>query len=95
MDDDLAFTRPWGFGLDAVTAPLLVAQGGDDRVVPPAHADRLLALSSAADPELWLRPRDGHVAVLRACPVAMDWLLDHRGRDEAVRKDQAPDRAAT
>ena len=25
--------------------------------------------------ELWLRPRDGHISVLDACPVAMDWLL--------------------
>jgi hypothetical protein len=25
-------------------------------------------------PELWLRPRDGHVSVLDACPVALDWL---------------------
>jgi hypothetical protein len=25
--------------------------------------------------ELWLRPDDGHISVLDACPQAMDWLL--------------------
>jgi len=24
--------------------------------------------------ELWLRPRDGHISILGASPVAMDWL---------------------
>ena len=61
-----------GFELEAVDDPVLVVQGGQDRVIPPAHADALVrALPNA---ELWLRPRDGHVSVLHACPVAMDWL---------------------
>jgi hypothetical protein len=25
-------------------------------------------------PELWLRPHDGHISILDACPVALDWL---------------------
>jgi hypothetical protein len=29
-------------------------------------------------PELWLRPRDGHVSILDACPLALDWLEAHR-----------------
>jgi pimeloyl-ACP methyl ester carboxylesterase len=53
---------------------VLVVQGGEDRVVPPAHADWLVRRCPAA--ELWLRPRDGHVSVLDACPVALDWLLE-------------------
>jgi hypothetical protein len=24
--------------------------------------------------ELWLRPRDGHISILSAVPLAMDWL---------------------
>ena len=47
-------------------------QIGEDRVVPPAHADWMAR--HVPHPELWLRPRDGHVSVLRACPVAIDWL---------------------
>jgi pimeloyl-ACP methyl ester carboxylesterase len=73
IDDDLAFVAPWGFELAAVASPVLLVQGGQDRVVPPAHAEAQLRALPAA--ELWLRPRDGHVSVLDACPVAMDWLL--------------------
>ena len=76
IDDDVAFARPWGFALDAVSAPVLVVQGGLDRVIPRSHADALLRALPAG--ELWLRPRDGHVSILHACPVAMDWLLTAR-----------------
>jgi pimeloyl-ACP methyl ester carboxylesterase len=73
IDDDVAFASPWGCDLAAVAAPVLVVQGGEDRVVPPAHARRLLDACPRA--ELWLRPRDGHISVLDAVPVALDWLV--------------------
>jgi pimeloyl-ACP methyl ester carboxylesterase len=73
IDDDLAFVAPWGFDLGDITVPVLVVQGGEDRVVPAPHAEMLLRAIPTA--ELWLRPRDGHISVLDACPVAMDWLL--------------------
>jgi pimeloyl-ACP methyl ester carboxylesterase len=74
IDDDVAFARPWGFDAADVDVPVLLVQGGEDRVVPPAHAHRLLRRCPRA--QLWLRPRDGHVSVLDAAPVALDWLLD-------------------
>lgn len=70
--DDLATVKPWGFDLSGIVAPVLLVQGGEDRVVPPSHADWLLRHIPTA--ELWLRPRAGHVSVLDAAPVAMDWL---------------------
>ena len=76
IDDDLAFAAPWGFDVAAITAPVLLVQGGEDRVVPASHADWLLRACPTS--ELWLRPRDGHIAVLEAIPVAMDWLLAQR-----------------
>lgn len=75
IDDDLAYVAPWGFDVADIAAPVLLVQGGRDRVVPPAHADWLLR--SCRLGELWLRPRDGHIAVLDACPLAMDWLRVH------------------
>jgi pimeloyl-ACP methyl ester carboxylesterase len=73
IDDDVAFASVWGFDLAAVTAPVLLVQGALDRVVPPAHADWLSRRLRRS--ELWIRPDDGHVSVLGACPAAMDWLL--------------------
>jgi pimeloyl-ACP methyl ester carboxylesterase len=72
IDDDLAFAAPWGVDLATMSVPVLLVQGGEDRVVPPSHADALLRAIPTS--ELWSRPRDGHVSVLDACPVGMDWL---------------------
>jgi pimeloyl-ACP methyl ester carboxylesterase len=72
IDDDVAFVAPWGFDLAEITAPVLVVQGGQNRVVPPAHADWLVR--GCRRSELWLRPGDGHVSILDAGPPAMDWL---------------------
>lgn len=74
IDDDLAFAAPWGFDVTEIGVPVFLVQGGEDRVVPPQHADALLRAIPTS--ELWLRPRDGHVSVLDACPVGMDWLRD-------------------
>ncbi|MFI2103743.1 alpha/beta fold hydrolase [Isoptericola sp. NPDC019693] len=71
FDDDLAFVQPWGVELGGIACPTLVVQGGADRVVPRHHADRLVDALPAA--ELWLRPRAGHVSILTALPVALDW----------------------
>jgi pimeloyl-ACP methyl ester carboxylesterase len=73
IDDDVAFVGPWGFDVTGIMVPVLVVQGGDDRVVPASHADLLLRELPSA--ERWLRPGDGHISVLEAVPAAMDWLL--------------------
>jgi pimeloyl-ACP methyl ester carboxylesterase len=72
VEDDLAYTAPWGFALTAVRAPVLLIQGGADGMIPAHHAERLLRELPRG--ELWLRPHDGHVSVLSACTVAFDWL---------------------
>jgi pimeloyl-ACP methyl ester carboxylesterase len=72
IDDDLAFAGPWGFDVAAISVPVLLVQGGEDRVVPPSHADALMRAIPTSESRL--RPRDGHVSVLDACPVGMDWL---------------------
>jgi pimeloyl-ACP methyl ester carboxylesterase len=73
IDDDVAFAAPWGFEVATIDVPVLLVHGGQDRVVPPSHVDWLMRAIPTS--ELWLRPGDGHVSVLDACPVAMDWLL--------------------
>lgn len=75
IDDDLAFARAWGFAVTDIATPVLVVQGGDDRVVPAAHG-RWLA-GSIHDSELWLRAGVGHISVLNECAAALDWLIAH------------------
>ena len=76
VDDDVAFAAPWGFDPARVTAPVLLVQGGEDRVIPPSHAEHLASLLPGA--VVWRRPEDGHVSVLRECPAALDWLVRTR-----------------
>lgn len=74
IDDDVAFMHPWGFDVSGVTVPVLVVQGGLDRVVPPSHGAWFAAAIPAA--EFWSRPADGHISVLNACPAALDRVLE-------------------
>jgi pimeloyl-ACP methyl ester carboxylesterase len=60
VDDDLAFTTPWGFDPAAITAPLLVLQGEHDVMVPPDHGRWLLAHLPA---EGGIRPTEGHLTL--------------------------------
>jgi pimeloyl-ACP methyl ester carboxylesterase len=74
IDDDVAYVNPWGFDLAQVDVPVLIAQGGEDRIAPRSHGEYLMRSLPSA--EFWLRPRDGHISILNAGPVAMDWLRD-------------------
>ncbi len=78
VDDDLAYVAPWGFRAQDVRAPLLVLQGGQDRIVPAAHGQWLTRAVPGA--QLWLRPGDGHISVLTAAVDALEWLRA-RARD--------------
>ncbi|WP_149203455.1 alpha/beta fold hydrolase [Actinotalea subterranea] len=73
VDDDCAFVTPWGFDPAAVTVPVLLVHGGEDRVVPASHGERLARTVPGA--EIWRQPHDGHVSVLARCGDALDWLL--------------------
>jgi pimeloyl-ACP methyl ester carboxylesterase len=61
LDDDLAFTRPWGFDLDAIVVPTYVWQGSEDLMVPFAHGEWLAAqLPNAV---VHLESGEGHLSV--------------------------------
>jgi pimeloyl-ACP methyl ester carboxylesterase len=64
-DDDLAFTRAWGFDLAALrNRPVSIWQGGVDLMVPAAHG-RWLAGAVPGAREHFL-PDDGHLSIVVA-----------------------------
>ncbi|SMH47299.1 Pimeloyl-ACP methyl ester carboxylesterase [Rathayibacter oskolensis] len=73
IDDDVALASDWGVDLALIRVPVVLVQGGLDRVVPAHHAERLRARLPLA--EHVLRPDDGHISVLRDVPAALDRLI--------------------
>jgi pimeloyl-ACP methyl ester carboxylesterase len=74
LDDDLAFTRPWGFDVAAIEVPTYVWQGGEDLMVPFAHGEWLGDRIPGATPHL--EHRKGHLEVLLgALDVWVDELI--------------------
>jgi len=73
IDDDVAYIAPWGVSLAGVAAPVLVVQGGRDRVVPATHGRWLAGQLPGA--EFLFRPDDGHISILAEVPAALEWLL--------------------
>lgn len=61
LDDDLAFTRDWGFRLDTMQTPVTVWQGGQDLMVPFAHGRWLAEHVRGARAELL--PNEGHLSL--------------------------------
>ncbi len=61
LDDDMAFTRPWGFELADVRVPVSVWQGDLDLMVPAAHGRWLADVLPTARPHLL--PDDGHLSI--------------------------------
>lgn len=78
IDDYVAYVTPWGVDLGAVAAPVLLAHGADDHVVPVAHADWLASAMPSA--QLWRLEGESHISALAAekhgGADALRWLAD-------------------
>ena len=71
VDDDLAFTQPWGFDLDMLAVPVFVWQGDRDLMVPFAHGEWLASRIPGVSGHLL--PGEGHLSISVG---AMDRMLD-------------------
>jgi pimeloyl-ACP methyl ester carboxylesterase len=61
LDDDLAFTKPWGFKLAEVAVPTLLWQGTEDLMVPISHGKWLAERIPGA--VVHLEEGEGHLSI--------------------------------
>jgi pimeloyl-ACP methyl ester carboxylesterase len=71
IDDDLAFTRSWGFDLATITVPAYVWQGSEDKMVPFHHGEWLAEHVPGAVAHL--EEGEGHFSIAVG---AFDRMLD-------------------
>jgi len=75
VDDDLAFTEPWGFDLRDIAVPVLVMHGRQDRFVPVSHGEWVAGAIPCVDARI--DAGDGHLTLIaHRVPAVLDWLRD-------------------
>jgi len=79
LDDDLAFTRSWGFSLEEISVPVMIWQGSADLMVPFSHGQWLAAQLPGASAHL--EEGEGHLSVgLGALDRMLDELMSAASR---------------
>lgn len=73
-DDDLAFTRPWGFELKSMRVPVAVWQGARDLMVPFDHGRWLAA--NVAGAQSRLLDDEGHISLLNHIDRILEDLVE-------------------
>lgn len=76
-DDDLAIMRGWGFDLGAVTVPVSIWQGAQDRMVPFAHGEWLAENVAGARAHLY--DDEGHISLVMQLGRILDDLVEQAG----------------
>jgi len=71
LDDDLAFTSPWGFSVDEVSVPAMIWQGSADLMVPFSHGQWFASQFPGAS--VHLEEGEGHLSVALG---AIERMLD-------------------
>jgi pimeloyl-ACP methyl ester carboxylesterase len=71
LEDDIAFTGSWGFGLEEISVPTMIWQGSADLMVPFSHGQWLASHLPGA--LVHLEEGEGHLSVALG---ALDRMLD-------------------
>jgi pimeloyl-ACP methyl ester carboxylesterase len=71
LEDDLAFTQPWGFDLAEISVPTMIWQGSADLMVPFGHGQWLASHVPGAS--VHLEDGEGHLSIGIG---ALDRMLD-------------------
>ncbi|KAH8897318.1 putative valacyclovir hydrolase [Thozetella sp. PMI_491] len=76
IDDDMAFTQPWGFELSEIRVPVFLYQGSEDKMVPFAHGKWLAEHLPQDVARIHLLEGQGHISIfLGQLPYMVDGLL--------------------
>jgi pimeloyl-ACP methyl ester carboxylesterase len=75
-DDDIAFTRDWGFALGEISVPVTVWQGRQDAMVPYAHGEWLAAHLPRS--RAMLLEDEGHLSLVARFDDVVEDLLAAR-----------------
>jgi pimeloyl-ACP methyl ester carboxylesterase len=73
IDDDIVFTKPWGFDLDEIKVPVRVCYGVKDVLVPAAHGEWLARHVPGAEAEI--DDSSGHLTDPSKIRQIFAWLV--------------------
>jgi pimeloyl-ACP methyl ester carboxylesterase len=74
IDDVLAFRKPWGFSLSAISIPTLLWHGQDDVFSPAAHTRWMAGQIPAEYCTVELQPGAAHFDAVEVLPRVLAWL---------------------
>ncbi len=74
IDDDVAYTSPWGCDPGAIDVPVLLLHGTEDRIIPASHGSWLAARCPTA--ELRLAEGASHFTIVAHAESGLEWLRE-------------------
>lgn len=74
-EDSVALANPWGFDLPSIRVPFQLWHGRQDRIVPFAHGEWLVAHVPRVDAHL--ERAEGHLSLIQKYPVVLEWMAAH------------------